>query len=126
MGTKWAAVRALSRILDPLAYDYERGDITDPEWARAERRAYKAVCRAYGLKPRELDDALYDYDNHRLDCRKHAERPAELPPEVCPRLVGDYLREPGQTFAQAWKAHIESTLNPEIGGDAALNPTTVY
>jgi hypothetical protein len=59
---------------------------------------------------------------------KHEPRLAlELPPEVCPQLVGDYLRDtPTQTFAQAWKAHIESTLNPEISGDAALLATTVY
>lgn len=51
---------------------------------------------------------------------KHEPRLAlELPPEVCPQLVGDYLREPGQTFAQAWRDHVESTLNPDISGDSA-------
>jgi hypothetical protein len=51
----------------------------------------------------------------------------ELPPEVCPPLSGyDPYREPGQTFAQAWRDHIESTLNAQISGDAALHPTTVY
>jgi hypothetical protein len=54
-------------------------------------------------------------------CKPRFER--DLPPEVCPRLVGDYYREPGQTFAQAWRAHIESTLNPEISGDTAEDPT---
>jgi hypothetical protein len=60
---------------------------------------------------------------------KHDPRPEhDLPPEVCPRLVGDYYREPGQTFAQAWKQHIDDTLNPEISGDAAEDPRlfTVY
>lgn len=50
------------------------------------------------------------------------ERQATNDPLVCPTLVDDCYREPGQTFAQAWRDHIESTLNPEVSGDTAEDP----
>jgi hypothetical protein len=45
-------------------------------------------------------------------------------PEVCPQLSGDYLRLSGETFAQAWRNHIEQSLNPDIFGDQAESPTS--
>jgi len=49
-------------------------------------------------------------------------------PAQHPTIAGDYYREPGQTFAQAWRAHIESCLDHDISGDTAEDPTirTIY